>query len=332
MAAERLAASARPDPLFDQLCARHAASSVVEAVISVCRSFVARHGGQHLPLRLDLLLRAAGARREARRLTSHGRLEIGPDGRFVVVVDARQHWSRQRFTIGHELAHILLFAEFVGDEEALRRLRSPELWPVVERACNAAAAELLMPDDDVAAVVARAGLDPKALSELHSRYAVSWSALLVRLTEVLRVPVAVFRHHARHLGETEQWRVHRLYGAGHGLWIPTGMTTRHLSVGIVEDAGARGQAEARLMIDVPHPTTVRAVASSLTRARAIPRQQGLFEQLAPDEPACWAEVAVFLYDQSDERWPDAGVPLGAAAPGGVESPADGPSSPTLALW
>jgi IrrE N-terminal-like domain len=176
-----------------------------------------------------LLLRAAGARREVRHLTGDGRLELDAHGRFVVVVEAGQHWSRQRFTIAHELAHMILFSEFADDPQALR---SAELWSVVERACNAAAAELLMPVDDVSAAVGGGGLDPHGLSELQARYAVSWSSLLVRLSEVLCVPVAILRRHARHLSEPEQWRVHRLYGAAHGVWFPTGMTTRHLSVAV----------------------------------------------------------------------------------------------------
>jgi uncharacterized protein DUF955 len=323
------------DPVISRLCSRHGAATFDGALIAACRAFASVHGAGRLPLRLDLLLRAAGARREARRLAGDGRLEMDGDGRFVVAVEAGQHWSRQRFTIAHELAHIILFSEFAYDPEALRHLRSPELWSVVERACNAAAAELLMPGDDVRAVVGRAGLDPRGLSELHVRYAVSWSALLVRLSEVLCVPVVVFRRHARHMSEPERWRVHRVYGAAQGLWLPTGMTTRHLSVPVVEDAAAAdGIAEAELVIDVPAPARVRALAISLTHARDMPCQQGLFEHQPPEEPARWPEVAVFLFAGGAAQGPLRSDPDPSLVGAGHMRRSDGvDSSPhTLTLW
>lgn len=282
------------DPVLDRLCIRYGSVTFDEALLGACRAFASAHGADRLPLRLDRLLQAAGARREVRHLAGDGRLEMDAAGRFVVVVESRQHWLRQRFTIAHELAHIVLFSEFADEPDALRHLRSPELWSVVERACNAAAAELLMPADDVGAAIGRAGLDPRGLSELRLRYAVSWSALLVRLSEVLCVPVAVFRCHARNNSESEQWRVHRFYGAAHGVWLPAGMTTRHLSVPVVEQAATGGVAEAELVIDVPTLAPVRALAISLAQAREISRQEMLFEELPPEEPPRWPEVAVFL--------------------------------------
>jgi hypothetical protein len=333
-ASQALERPALGDPVLNGLCIRHGAATVDDALIAACRTFASEHGAERPPVRLDLLLRAANARREVRHLVGDGRLEMDAHGRFVVVVEAGQHWSRQRFTIAHELAHILLFSEFADDPQALRRLRSPERWSVVERACNAAAAELLMPADDVGAALDRAGLNPDGLSELQARYAVSWSALLVRLSEVLCVPVAVFRRHARHLSEPEQWRVHRFYGAAHGVWLPTGMTTRHLSVPVVEQAAAGGVADAELVIDAPAPARVRVLASSLAQARGVARQEGLFEQLPPEEPVSWPEVAVFLVPEGAAK----GLPphrprpspvgiAGVPDPGGTDG-----DFHTLSLW
>lgn len=282
------------DSVLGGLCARHGAADVNEALIAACRSFSAAHRVDDPPVRLDRLLKATGARREIRPLAGDGRLEVDPGGRFVVIVDERQHWSRQRFTIAHELAHIVLFSEFGDDPKALRHLRSPELWPVIERACNAAAADLLMPSSDVVSAAARLGLGPEGLGGLQARYAVSWSALLVRLSEVLSLSVAVFRHFARHRSEPERWRVHRFYGAAQGFWLPAGMTTRHFSVPVVEQAATEGVAVAELIIDAPTEARVWAMASSLVEARECQKQEVLFGRRTPEEVSRWPEVAVFL--------------------------------------
>lgn len=311
------------DPVLGGLCTRHGVAEVGEALIAACRHFTASHSKNDPPVKLDPLLKATGARREVRRLAGDGRLEVDADGRFIVVVDDDQHWSRQRFTIAHELAHIVLFSEFVNDPEALRHLRSPELWPVVERACNVAAAELLMPADDIASATARFGLSPEGLGRLQARYAVSWSALLVRLSEVLALPVAVFRWHARHGSEPERWRVHRFYGAGQGLWFPAGMTTRHFSVPVVERAAAEGLAEADLIVDVPTEARISALASSLIEARASQVQEVLFGPRPPEEGSRWPEVAVFLGTSGS---PDPHRPARGDGVARVEE------SPNLTLW
>lgn len=287
--------------LWARLTERHATDDPAEAVLRACRQFVSAHATGRFPLRLDGLLAAAGARRETRRIAGDGRLELDPSGNFVVVVDRNAHWTRQRFTCAHELAHILLFKEFADDAGALRRLRSHEESSRVERACNAAAAELLMPTHDLAAEVGRSGLGPMGLSHLQARYAVSWSALLVRLTEVLAAPLVVFRRHARHSREAIAWRVHRMYGAAHGIWLPAGLTTRHLDHSIVEDAAADGigYAAALTVERSGIRETVVGLAASLNAARAMPQQHPLFDQQPHEEASRWPEVVTFLLGQRD---------------------------------
>lgn len=287
--------------IWARLTERHATDDPEEALLRSCRQFVSAHATGQFPLRLEGLLAAAGARRETRRIAGDGRLELDPSGNFVVVVDRDARWTRQRFTCAHELAHILLFKEFADDAEALRRLRSHEESARVERACNAAAAELLMPTHDLAAEVGCSGLGPVGLSYLQGRYAVSWSALLVRLTEVLAAPLVVFRRHARHSREAVAWRVHRMYGATRGIWLPAGLTTRHLDHSIVEDAAADGIGYAAALTVERSGTreTVVGWAASLNAARAAPQQHALFDQQPHEEANWWPEVVTFLLGQRD---------------------------------
>jgi hypothetical protein len=307
--------------LWSRLTARYDVATPEEAVRHACRNFVAHHGADAMPLRLDTLLYAVGARKEVRRLPVDGLLETDRDGAYVVVVDERQHWARQRFTLAHELAHVLLFQEFADDTAALKRLRSQDEWRSVERLCNAAAAELLMPSEDLATAIRRWGLGPDGLSHLHARYAVSWAALLVRVSEVLRAPATVFRHHARHNREEERWRVHRHYGAALGIWLPEGMTTRHLSSDIVAAAASAGTAtvESGFSIDLAPAAAERLpFAASLTAARRRPKQRMLFDH-APEEPSPrWDEVVLFL------REPTSATPPASAS--------ETPQGQPLTLW
>jgi Zn-dependent peptidase ImmA (M78 family) len=85
--------------------------------------------------------------------------------------------KRRRFTLAHELGHLILASG--GSRGARRSHASTEL----ERACDAVAAELLMPFDEVRSVVPReSSID--GLLALGDRFGVSLHAATVRVYEL----------------------------------------------------------------------------------------------------------------------------------------------------
>ncbi|AYN37663.1 ImmA/IrrE family metallo-endopeptidase (plasmid) [Streptomyces dangxiongensis] len=102
-------------------------------------------------------------------------------GDFRLILVARTHlWTRQRFTLAHELGHIL-----AGD--AVERPLAEHVTPSTDQAlaevrANAFAAELLMPRSELLeTVTAHARLDKQALLSLSWEYLVSPSAMATRL-------------------------------------------------------------------------------------------------------------------------------------------------------
>ena len=78
------------------------------------------------------------------------------NGKFSAVIASQSIVTRQRFTLAHELAHILLMKNVQrGVEVCLKRYRTGGLPdtahqdPVEEAVCNAFAAELLVPTDEL---------------------------------------------------------------------------------------------------------------------------------------------------------------------------------------
>lgn len=103
---------------------------------------------------------------------------------LTVVARSSIPW-RQRFTIAHELAHLLM-----GDEQGVHLdediLDAAHQRLPSERRANAFAAALLMPEHGLRAAVGTAGLDDAGFSRLACDLRVSPSALAVRL-ESLRL-------------------------------------------------------------------------------------------------------------------------------------------------
>lgn len=118
--------------------------------------------------------------------------------RWAIVVNSRHHRTRQRFTIAHELGHLLLhgYTEPHADRGYVVRFRdgrSAEGSVAEEIEANQFAAELLMPRRSLlqraAALrleyVTSDGADDPAVDEIAKEFEVSKQALLIRLSNLL---------------------------------------------------------------------------------------------------------------------------------------------------
>jgi hypothetical protein len=108
-------------------------------------------------------------------------------GKFVIHVNSQASTTRQRFTIAHEIGHIVLMkhADSVkrqGGQNPLVRYRK---WhgaahcvdatedPVEEQLCNFFAAELLLPSNQAEAFISRDAVGPDTVLGLADRFRVS---------------------------------------------------------------------------------------------------------------------------------------------------------------
>ena len=102
-------------------------------------------------------------------------------GGYRIAVNGRQAVTRQRFTIAHELAHVELHAELIGDGVLVSALyRSPEFSAPQEIEANARAAEIIMPR----ALIMKALELETDTRKLASMFAVSPIAMETRLREL----------------------------------------------------------------------------------------------------------------------------------------------------
>jgi hypothetical protein len=97
-----------------------------------------------------------------------------PHGELIIKLNAKSPFVRQRFTLAHEIGHLLL------GKPGLRSSCGDD--PDLERACDSIAAELLMPTEDATAFIQSLGQpSPEKLKIIASKYAVSVHATAVRV-------------------------------------------------------------------------------------------------------------------------------------------------------
>lgn len=138
------------------------------------------------------------------------------DGRLVsegrqrgIVVRKDASKARRRFTIAHELGHLVLIES--GSEAVAQRLGPPV--DDVERMCDDFAAAILMPFEWVSSCFAHRPQNLSTIRHLAHQTGTSLSASAVRLTEVLGWRVALLRWRL----EGGRWRF--MAGAALPFWL-----------------------------------------------------------------------------------------------------------------
>jgi hypothetical protein len=115
------------------------------------------------------------------------------NGRYVASISTGAHETRRRFTLAHELCHVLLMRKAEGGTPVnLIRFRAngnlPGLHqdPVEESLCNYFAGELLMPSDEIHKRLLRQSVEPTTILDFASDYQVSHQAAAIQIVKVLK--------------------------------------------------------------------------------------------------------------------------------------------------
>jgi Zn-dependent peptidase ImmA (M78 family) len=136
----------------------------------------------HAPLTPERLAGGIGAS------LSYGKLPEGRFGALVpgqnrILIDQDSPPKRQRFTLAHEVMHVLI----QQDDDLLSDLHEAyagqELEKELEALCNLGAAEMLLPTKTVDTALAQKGQSPRLVPELAELHQVSEEVVIIALAE-----------------------------------------------------------------------------------------------------------------------------------------------------
>jgi hypothetical protein len=130
-------------------------------------------------------------------IASDGYIGRRSDGRFVIRYSDESPRHRQRFTIAHEIAHLLL-AHATGEDILTVKDRRNGPDSAEELLANRVAAEILMPSPlfecSLRELASRGIRSPwKAINELRRRFDVAASAVALRILELEHLVAVFFR-------------------------------------------------------------------------------------------------------------------------------------------
>lgn len=154
----------------------------------------AKHSDGHVPVDVAKIARELGAAIHEEPVEDNvSGFLAWKNGRPVIGVNGRHSQNRQRFTIAHEIGHILLHPQLnlhIDDTFAvkLRSDKSRRGEGNDEKEANIFAAELLMPITRLMEDTRRIGVidvhDEQRIEQLAKSYKVSPQAMAIRLQEV----------------------------------------------------------------------------------------------------------------------------------------------------
>lgn len=221
-----------------------------------------------------------------------------------------KYWRHDRFTIAHEIAHVLLITT-LGDLDLLSSLtKSEDAFQLMEALCDVGALELLMPANAIRANLGPYGLRVAGLQAMYDHFLVSYRALLMRISRLIpSASVSFWRKYSRSGSEISTLRVIRSYPPyrlrARSTWLPKGTTTKHVLPDIVSRAvESRELIESdSLHMDIGSAGDTRGIAGVLPLMRRDTSQVPLFSgQPVADEEGM--AIDAFLITVPNASAPD----------------------------
>jgi len=158
-------------------------------VQQLARAFIAPLDLRNIRNDLSVYLNAANAilSKEEMEFGESGTTLTSPDGKHIVTVNSREPVERQRFTICHEVAHIVLKLPSNHD--------SVPSWSYAKRdpneiACDLFAAELLMPYRQWLVAVPKEEPSREVIEYLAGEFKCSYPAAASRYATLAKLPCA----------------------------------------------------------------------------------------------------------------------------------------------
>lgn len=233
-------------------------------------------------------------------------LRLAPHG-FTMELSRRRNWRRNRFTIAHEISHLLLY-NLAGTP---LQSHDPRQYERLERLCDIGASELLISEDHLLEALRIHGLGREGLKRLYDEFLVSFDALLVKLAECLGANIILWKRHARHGQDPLEYRVYNHFPkyrhANKATWLPTGCTAKHILPNIFEENLPTDS------VSIPdftvlmnkRTTNCHAIVFPFPSARTSPQALPIFEELVVADEAAYDNCIVMVLFSERSRFDEA---------------------------
>jgi hypothetical protein len=223
-----------------------------------------------------------------------------------IILSSQKSWRRNRFTLAHEIVHILLLRS-IPDVSTSLGTESVSARSAVEELCDIGAAEILIPASVLHRDLLEWGIDPGGLLSIYDRYLVSGTAILSQISrQMVRGSAIIWSTGLKRSADDMLPRV-ALSVPGYrqrttNPWLPKGCSTRHISPDIVSlsISGKQPRYTDELTISLNRTTysDLEGTTSFLSRYSRNSAQLPIFEGFkVADDFGTGGDVILFTSDR-----------------------------------
>ena len=168
-------------------------SAELAAAITAARDLLDSLGLDKAPIEIEDVARAVGVRSiTPMSITADGYLGRSAAGELVIRYQSGGSRERRRFTIAHEVGHVLL-ARLRGVDISDPVFRIQSVRQAEEAMANRVAAELLLPENLLRSKLNQLAPSWNAIAAIRREFAVSTEALVQRILEIKGITGVHFR-------------------------------------------------------------------------------------------------------------------------------------------
>lgn len=167
-----------------EFCITYNGTTLEESMSNACESLLYK-ASLNGSTKLEKLLEICNCRVIEKSISTTGRLEIDDTG-FVIYLYEKMPNSRKRFTIAHELAHILVIQGIYHKPHLLKSLRQPNIWAQIEKLCDEAAVFILIPKNQFIEKIKECGLSSKGINDVCKYFEISRESFFIRFKNIFR--------------------------------------------------------------------------------------------------------------------------------------------------
>jgi Zn-dependent peptidase ImmA (M78 family) len=218
------------DPL-DFFAKVYAKESPSEAMRWLCAKLLEKYADSEPPIGLKPIIENLDVAIERKSsIKKNGMLRFDKD-RFTILLPNRSksNWRRDRFTVAHELGHVLLVKTLQREPGVSNLLFHANFYAQIERICDLCASEVLIPANDFKLQIGQdyhRTFTSQKLRYLYDRYLVNYLPILLKFLNYETDAIVFWRKNTTL--EKAEWRVSASY-SNDRIYIPRQITAeKHL--------------------------------------------------------------------------------------------------------
>lgn len=206
------------------------APSLLGAIEIICSKLLAESNNQEFPISLNNLTKFLKIKTKSNNSLQKDALLFIKNDHFTIEFKNSHNWRRQRFTIAHEIFHVVLFDIFSNiidfNQTDLKK---------VEYICNLGASEILVPKSALIEDLKNQKISMNLINQMVEKYKVSRPVILRKINQTYpNKSIYIWRKYARKEKDNIEYRVFRAFQTYTKSlkypYIPLGCTTKHLSI------------------------------------------------------------------------------------------------------